>query len=69
MDAIDPSDFNHERDKLLCNRSAPRGMARRDTVRQSGQLELITGGKLFDLFIAQRISAVLLALFSIGQDC
>jgi hypothetical protein len=38
-------------------------------MRQPGQLELITGGKLFDLFVAQRIPAVMLALFSIGQDC
>lgn len=69
MDAIDPSDFSHKRDKLPCNRSVTRGTARRDPMRQPGQLELITGGKLFDLFIAQRTPAVMLVLFLIGQDC
>ena len=69
MDIIEPSNFNRGRDKSLGNRSAPRGTARRDTKRQSGQLELTTGVKLFDIFITPRVQAVLLALLSIGQDC
>ena len=65
----DSIDFTRGRDKSICRRSAPRGTAGPNTIRRPGQPEIITGDKLFDLFIGQRVQAALFAMLSFRHGC